>query len=195
MRGEEAVERQRGALAGRGEGEIAVQRRIVRIADRRNGGQAVDRAAQDHDNEPRIARARRARRPRCRSLRRTGRSRRARPRRGPGRGGRFEFRQARGSSSSPLEFGRHEQKRQRLLARFGARDRLARVLRRRVAEDCLQGRERIDVPRSIRWPMNQARSSRNFMPSGDDQASLESEKPLGPAGCHSGMPSRLSAWR
>ena len=62
MGGEEAVERQGGAFAGRGEGEIAVERRIVRIADRRNGGQAVDRAAQDHDNEPRIARARRARR-------------------------------------------------------------------------------------------------------------------------------------
>jgi hypothetical protein len=62
VRGEEAVERQRGAVAGRCEGEIAVQRRIVRIADRRDRREAVDRAAQDHYNEPRISRARRARR-------------------------------------------------------------------------------------------------------------------------------------
>jgi hypothetical protein len=39
-----------------------VQPGIVGIADRRNGGQAVDRAAQDYDDEPRIARLSHARR-------------------------------------------------------------------------------------------------------------------------------------
>ena len=58
MGGEESVERQGGALAGRGEGKIAVQAGIVRIAERRNGGKAIERAAQDDDDEPRIARGR-----------------------------------------------------------------------------------------------------------------------------------------
>ena len=40
--------------------EVATLRRIVRISDRRNGGKPVDRAAQDDDDEARIARARRA---------------------------------------------------------------------------------------------------------------------------------------
>ena len=39
-----------------------------------------------------------------------------------------------------------------------------------------------------------ASSSRVFMPSGEAQAAVSSENPLGPPGCHSGMPSRLSAF-
>src|SRR5271165_6384837 len=63
MEGKEAVERQRGALARSGEGEIAVQVGIVRIADRRDRRQPVERAAQDDDDEARVARRGGARRP------------------------------------------------------------------------------------------------------------------------------------
>ena len=47
----------------------------------------------------------------------------------------------------------------------------------------------------IRWPMAQAISSRAFMPSGEAQESLTSEKPFGPDGCHNGIPMRPSAGR
>ena len=193
---------------GRRRSRRAAGRRVRRTQRRR------DRRGAPHSPDRRPAEWRTSRRPRragsrpraadralaprsparSRTRPRTGRSRQARPRREPGLGGRSQVPIGCGSSSSSLEFGRHEQKRQRLLAQFGAHNRLARLPRRRVAEDRLHGCERIGGA-CMRCPMNQARSSRDFMPSGEDQASLRSEKPLGPAGRHRGMPSRLSAWR
>ena len=41
--------------AVRRERDRAVQARIVRVADRRDGGEPVERAAQDHHDQPRIA--------------------------------------------------------------------------------------------------------------------------------------------
>jgi hypothetical protein len=59
---EKAVELQRRPFARTGEGEFAVQVGVVRIADGRNRRKAVHSAAQDDDDEPRIAGVRRARR-------------------------------------------------------------------------------------------------------------------------------------
>ena len=61
VKAEPALERQRGAIARGGEREIAVQRRIVGIADRRDRRESVHRPAQDDDDEARVARAGRAR--------------------------------------------------------------------------------------------------------------------------------------
>ena len=68
MRGEETVERKRGALAGSPKGKIAMQPGVVRIAERRDGREAVDAAAQNHDDQTRVARASRA----CRRAKEAG---------------------------------------------------------------------------------------------------------------------------
>ena len=58
---EEAVERQRGVRAVERQGEFAVQLDVFGIADRPDRREAVERAAQDDDDEAGIAGARRAR--------------------------------------------------------------------------------------------------------------------------------------
>ena len=57
VQAEEAVERQRRMRALALQGELAVQIRIVGIAKRADDGKTIQRAAQDDDDEPRIARA------------------------------------------------------------------------------------------------------------------------------------------
>ena len=58
---EEVAELQRRVVAVPLQRELAVQIGVVGIADRRDGGKAVERAAQHDDDEARIARARGAR--------------------------------------------------------------------------------------------------------------------------------------
>ena len=113
---EERIERQRRRLAVEHQRAVAAQADPVGIADRRDRAQAVERAAQDDDEQARIA-ALGARQPRHLASMRTARRRRAAPRGGSANGGES-------SCSSPLEIGRHEQQRQRLLAAFGAAHRL-----------------------------------------------------------------------
>ena len=61
MQAEEAVEHERRMRPVRGQRDRAVQRGIIGIADRRHGGKSIERAAQDHDDQPRIAAVRGAR--------------------------------------------------------------------------------------------------------------------------------------
>ncbi len=63
MQHEEAVERKPGALALARQRQGPAQRRVVRVADGRDGGETVHRAAQDNDNQARIAGSGRARVP------------------------------------------------------------------------------------------------------------------------------------
>ena len=123
---EEAVERQRRRLAVEHQRPVAAQADPVGIADRRDGGEPVERAAQHDDEHARIA-ALGAREPRHLASRRTARRRRAAPRGESADGGER-------SCSPPLEFGRHEQQRQRLLAALGAADRLLHLGRHQRAE-------------------------------------------------------------
>ena len=58
VQAEEAVERQGLVRAVEAEGDLLAQRLVGRIADRRHGGQSVERAAQDDHHQPRIAAAR-----------------------------------------------------------------------------------------------------------------------------------------
>jgi len=53
---EERIQRQRRVLAVPSQRQFAMQRRVVRIADRRHSRQAIERAAQNDYDETRIAR-------------------------------------------------------------------------------------------------------------------------------------------
>ena len=57
MQAEEIVESQRLVRALELEGDLLAQALVGRIADRRHGGQPVERAAQDDHDQPGIARA------------------------------------------------------------------------------------------------------------------------------------------
>ncbi len=159
---------------------------VIGIADRRDGGEPVERAAQDNDDEPRIARARRARPARDASRRRRSRRRR----RGARDGSNAEQRIA--TSLSPLEFRRQNQQRVGLLlaSRRAPPPRASPPKRRRPSTSSSRTGGR---GASFTWRANCAASStRVFMPSGEAQAAtLSSVKPLGPPGCQSGIPEQI----
>jgi hypothetical protein len=61
MQREERIEHDRGARPIRSQRNRAMQAGVIGIAHRRHGGEAIQRAAQDDDDQPRIAAVRGAR--------------------------------------------------------------------------------------------------------------------------------------
>ncbi len=55
MQRKEGIQRCRCVRAIGGQRDRTMQAGIIGVADRRHGGEAVERAAQDHDNQPRVA--------------------------------------------------------------------------------------------------------------------------------------------
>jgi hypothetical protein len=64
VQGKEAVERDGRVLARKRQSDLAVQPLVVGVADRSDGGQAIEGAAQHDHDQARIARAGSARQPR-----------------------------------------------------------------------------------------------------------------------------------
>ena len=141
MQREERIQHDRRMRAVRGERDRPVQAGIVGIADRRDGREPIERAAQDHHDQPRIAAVGRAREFRQIS---PGRERRAAEQEAAARGEEPALARSR-SSSSPLHFRRHQQQRQRLLPRFRALDGSPRFDRGRIGRGEFQQVARIDV--------------------------------------------------
>ena len=125
---EETVERQRRMRAVPAQRQRAMQIGIIGIADRRDRGEPVERAAQDDDDEPRIARVAAALAQRGMLAAGEGRAGGA-EQRAAGKMGAAKI----ATSLSPLEFRRQDQQRIGLLPRLGARHRLARRAPKRSA--------------------------------------------------------------
>ena len=124
MQRKEIVEPYSCVRPARRERDRTMQAGIFRIANRRDGGEPIQRAAQDDDHQPRIAAIGGAREFRqigpCRKGGAAEQQRASRRRRRSSglRSNHLSF----PWTSSPLEFRRHQQQRQRLLPRFRALD-------------------------------------------------------------------------
>ena len=168
-----------------------MQAGIIGIAERRDGGEPVERAAQDHDDQPRIApvgaRARiSASRPRPRKRRR-----RAAARARVGESSGFRSNPCRFHLSSPLEFRRHQQQRQRLLPRFRRSIGLPRFRRCRIASGKFQEIARIDVGAEPRGHLRRRCRAAASCPRARPMPRWCRESHLARPGYHSGWPSRL----
>src|SRR6185437_17114964 len=187
MQREERIQHGRRMRAVAPQRDSPVEGGIIGIADRRDGSEAVERAAQDHRNEARVAAL----------------------------GGAREFRQIGpgGKSGAGQQQGapRREQRRAALTAihghllwnsgdinsnatacwRVAARVTVNRVSGETAFPKANSTRSRGSIMLPMWDPIRVAISSRSFMPSGAAQAALVSGKPLGPGGDHNGSPSML----
>src|SRR5580704_6018254 len=191
---EETIELQGSPLARAREGKLAMQFGVIRVANWRNRREAVERAPQNDDDEPWIARIGRARRRGEEPGAAEDAGRRCA--RALDEAATGEGRRRSGGSHGHLLWNSGDMNRS---ASAWSRD-SARSIAWRVSSEAVSPSAALMMssgsarPR-MRLPTMAARSSLSFIASGDVQVSLESENPFGPVGCQSGMPSRLSACR
>ena len=190
---EEGIERQRRRRA--------VERERLVAAQPTQSGSPTGATAASPSSAPRSTiTSRRGSRPfRARELRQHRPRRTARRRRAATRGG--SGREFIGSSSSPLEFGRHEQQRQRLRPALGARDGLARLGRSerperlasnnrlRIGRAGHPARELVGDVEPLRQPVEPGGVCRRESPSAPAAATAArpaGSAPASPAGCSAG---------